>query len=75
MLNLEQHEGKVLRVNEAGLGIVEDERSRQQFVFTFDKIRGYRGESPREIGLRAGAHVRFSATADYQVTSVEVIKP
>ena len=76
MLKLEQqHEGKVLRVNEAGLGIVEDVHSQQQFVFTFDKIRGYRGEKARELGLIVGAQVRFNATADHQVISVELVKP
>lgn len=74
MPELEQHEGKVLRINDVGLGIVEDKESHQQFAFTFDKIRDYRGEKPREIGLFVGAHVRFNTTADWQVTSVEPIK-
>jgi hypothetical protein len=74
MAEIEQHEGKILRINNAGLGIVEDEHSQQQFVFTFDKIRNYRGEEPRQLGLTVGAHVRFSSTSDCQVTAVEVIK-
>lgn len=76
MLNLEEHEGVVLRVNEQGLGIIEDKKSHEHFVFTFDKISSYRGEKPQEIGLRVGAQVRFSATADTGiVASVELIKP
>jgi hypothetical protein len=70
----QHHEGKVLRINEYGLGIVEDQVSHQQFAFTFDKINGYRGEAPREIGLFVGVQVRFSATSDCQVTSIEVVK-
>jgi len=73
-MELERHEGKILRINEAGLGIVEDQESNRQFAFTFDKISGYRGEKPREVGLVVGAHVSFKTTADSQVTSVEVIK-
>lgn len=71
-LELEPHEGVILRVNEQGLGIVKDTHSQEQFVFTFDKIIGYRGESARELGLIAGAHVRFNATAGTQVVSVEL---
>jgi len=73
MPQLEQHEGKILRINNAGLGIIEDDRSQQQFVFTFDKIQNYRGEEAGQLGLTVGAHVRFSATADCQVTTVEIL--
>jgi len=75
MAETAQHEGKILRINNAGLGVVEDEHSQQQFVFTFDKIQNYRGEEARELGLTIGAHVRFTATADSQVTAVEIIRP
>jgi len=74
MADVAQHEGKILRINDAGLGIVEDEHSQQQFVFTFDKIRNYRGEAARQLGLTVGAHVRFSATSDSQVVAVEVVR-
>jgi len=73
MPDIEQHEGKILRINNAGLGIIEDERSQQQFVFTFDKIQNYRGEEARQLGLTVGTYVRFSATADCQVTTVEIL--
>lgn len=75
MAETEQHEGKILRINDVGFGIVEDKHSQQQFVFTFDKIRGYRGEKARELGLIVGAHVQFNATAGNQVVSVGLIKP
>ena len=52
-----------------------ENRYGEQFVFTFDKIRGYRGEKARELGLIVGAQVRFNATADHQVISVELVKP
>lgn len=72
MKKLEQHQGVILRVNEQGLGIVKDTQSEEQFVFTFDKITGYRGESAQELGLIVGAPVQFNATADHQVVSVEL---
>lgn len=71
-MKLEQHEGVILRVNEQGLGIVKDTQSEEQFVFTFDKITGYRGESAQELGLVTGAHVQFNSTAGHQVISVEL---
>jgi hypothetical protein len=33
---------------------------RRDLPFTFDKIRRYRGQDAREIGLREGVEVRFS---------------
>jgi len=71
-VKLEPHEGVILRVNEQGLGIVKDTQSEEQFVFTFDKITGYRVESAQELGLVAGAHVQFNSTAGHQVISVEL---
>ena len=71
-LKSESHEGIILRINEQGLGIVKDIQSEEQFVFTFDKIAGYRGESAQELGLVAGAHVQFNSTAGHQVVSVEL---
>ena len=56
-MKLEPHEGIILRINEQGLGIMKDAQSQEQFVFTFDKITGYRGESAQELGLKAGVHV------------------
>jgi len=70
-MKLEPHKGVILRVNEQGLGIVKDTQSEEQFVFTFDKITGYRGESAQELGLIVGAHVQFNASAGNQVVSVE----
>lgn len=70
-MKLEPHEGVILRINEQGLGIVKDSKSQEQFVFTFDKIAGYRGESAQELGLKAGVHVHFNSTAGNQIVSVE----
>lgn len=76
MSKFTDHEGVVLRLTEYGLGVVEDNASREQFTFTFDKIRGYRGEEPKELGLHVGSRIWFSATVDTGViVSVRLNKP
>ena len=65
-----KHEGVVVHVNVSGLGVVKDSGSDTHYSFTFDKIRGYRGERPKEIGLREGKHLVFYVDADEKVTEV-----
>lgn len=65
-------EGEIKRVSPAGLGFVEDDATRTLFAFTFDKIDNYRGETPRELGLAKGRHVRFT-TEDDKVVSVQLL--
>ena len=38
----------------------ECKSQRQDFPFTFDKIRRHRGEAAKEIGLHQGVEVQFS---------------
>jgi hypothetical protein len=52
--------GVVVKLNEDGLGFLEEEGSKSRFAFTFDKIVGYKGESALELGLYPGVRVRFS---------------
>lgn len=52
-----QH-GKVVRVDRFGLGFIEGTGA--QYAFTFDKVEGYRGQNPREVGLQVGSSVQFS---------------
>ena len=56
--------GKVVRLESFGLGFLQQEGSEEQFPFRFDQISGYRGESPRSIGLRIGADVSFTLRND-----------
>jgi hypothetical protein len=51
--------GKVVRLENFGLGFLQPEGSQKQYPFTFDQIDGYRGESPWTLGLRIGADVNF----------------
>jgi hypothetical protein len=69
---LAQRDGVIVRINEQGLGIVEETESHERFAFSFDKINGYRGESPKEMGLKAGALVRFDSSPEDGITSVEL---
>lgn len=66
----EIHQGVVIRINRFGLGIIEEEPSTTRYVFTFDKIRGYRGESPREIGLKVGTWVEFTLKDEGRIATV-----
>ena len=67
-------DGVIRRINPAGLGYLEEEQSGKYYAFTFDKIQGYRGEEPKEIGLKVGAWVEFSVR-DEQVTTLVIKKP
>jgi hypothetical protein len=51
--------GKVTRIENFGLGFVRNEETNEQFAFTFDKIAGYRGEFPSQVGFRVGSPVTF----------------
>jgi hypothetical protein len=65
--------GKIVRVTDHGLAFVSSGsgNQRQDFPFTFDKIRRYRGEAAKEIGLHQGVEVQFSET-DGLIDFVEI---
>lgn len=67
------HEGVVCKIDEWGLGIVEDTTSHEQFTFTFDRIKDYGGQRPGEFGLFVGSQVRFRSSAASQVTDLELV--
>ncbi len=52
---------------------VSDESTGKPYAFAFNAIRGYRGESPREMKLKPGRAVRFSVGADERVQEVELL--
>ncbi len=60
--------GFIIGLTRNGLGLVQLEQSKHVYIFTFDAIPGYRGESVRELdtafGIRPGTPVIFSATSD-----------
>lgn len=65
--------GKIVRVADNGLAFVSTGSGvhRRDLPFTFDKIRKYRGQTAKAIGLRAGALVQVSEE-NGRVESVEI---
>ncbi|MEA2490168.1 MAG: hypothetical protein QOH21_1960 [Acidobacteriota bacterium] len=63
--------GIITRVEDFGLGFIRTADNGALYVFTFDKIAGYRGESARALDLRAGRHVTF-AVEDGRVRDVHI---
>jgi hypothetical protein len=56
----EEKNGVIVRLNDqAGFGYVQEEHSTRKFIFGFDNIPGYRGQSARQMKLHDGAHVHF----------------
>ncbi len=52
--------GVIVRLDDkAGFGYVREKNSPKQFIFGFDKIPRYRGQSARELNLHRGTHVHF----------------
>jgi hypothetical protein len=64
--------GEIVRLDRHGLAILKTKRDGRLYPFTFDKIRRYRGEFPKEIGLQRGAEVRFT-TEDDKINDVEIL--
>jgi hypothetical protein len=64
--------GLIVELDKDGLVVVQDKDNHSHFAFTFDKIKGYRGETAREIGLREGRQVRFDADGKH-VKKAELI--
>jgi len=68
----DQELGVIVRLDRHGLAILETKENGRAYPFTFDKIRSYRGQSPREMGLRRGAQVKFVAD-DGKIKDVEIL--
>jgi hypothetical protein len=54
-------DGVVEHLVPGGPCILREAGTRSYFAFTLDRIEGLDGRHPREVGLRAGAPVRFEA--------------
>jgi len=73
-----EHRGKIVRIEGDGTGFVKDSEADKAYIFTFDKIPGYRGESIREIarrGIKVGASVTVTTASeadDAHVTSLRL---
>lgn len=70
-----RHQGKIVRIEaEYGLGFVRDSSTGSVYPFRFDKILGYRGEAPSELGLFDGASVEFDL-ADERISHLATELP
>ncbi len=66
--------GSISRVNDFGLCEVRSEDG-VRIPFTLDKLQGYRGQQPDEIGLRVGIKVNLETDAQGRVTSAQLETP
>jgi hypothetical protein len=56
-----ERKGIIVRVNDsAGFGYVQEENSTRQFIFGFDKVRGYQGQ-PASCGCVMAYVFTFSS--------------
>ena len=65
-------DGILSRVTEDGVGYLVDQKSKNVFPFTFDKILNYRGEAPSKLGLAAGAAVTYDLDGMGQIAKVTI---
>ena len=74
-----ERQGTIVRVSADGTGVVTDASSGRSYYFTFDKIRGYRGESLRALALKAGSRVRYVAEIEnhdtQEIVEIEAAVP
>ena len=60
-------DGSIFRINDFGLCEVRSDDG-VRIPFTLDKLQGYGGQRPNEIGLRVGAAVHLERDAHGRVT-------
>ena len=65
--------GFILRINDFGL--CEVSANGERIPFTLDKLQGYGGQQPKEIGLRVGVVVRLERDAEGRVTAAQMETP
>ena len=65
--------GLIFRINDFGL--CELSVDGERVPFTFDKLQGYRGEQPTEVGLRVGVTVCLERDAQGRITTAQAKTP
>ena len=66
--------GSIFRINGFGLCEVRSNNG-ARIPFTLDKLEGYGGQQPDEIGLRVGVTVLLEQDAQGRVTAAQVEPP
>lgn len=68
-------EGRISRIGMIpGILYVVEDLSQQTYGINLRDLEGYRGESPKELGLTVGAKVRFRTAGEQQVVKAERIR-
>lgn len=67
--------GIIIRCSDdTGVCILKDKIGDRQYIFNYNKIKGYRGEYAKEIDLKKGRNVNFSVDESRgTISSVELI--
>ncbi len=69
--------GTVVDITTSGTGVVQPSgsaRGQPLMGFTFDKLDGYRGQTPREYGVFVGTTVRFQEEGGH-IRKIWVVEP
>lgn len=73
-MSIQHKNGVIVRCSDdAGICLVKDESSNQQFIFGYEKIHGYKGQMASEINLKAGRNVRIRLGEKDIVKAVELL--
>lgn len=62
--------GTLVRIDPHGVGYIQS--GGEERGFTFDKIEGYRGESVKEMGLKAGQPIGVTIAPDGMIATVNI---
>lgn len=65
-----KHKAIIVRVAEGGVAYANDPAMPKLAAFSFGKIRGYKGQTANELGLRRGQEVTIEYDERDQVNSV-----
>ena len=67
--------GTIVRVNDYGLCEVrvDDQNGPRRTGFTFNMLAGYRGQPPKEFGIRKGAGVEIEEDNEGRVKSARLL--
>ncbi|MCL7420597.1 MAG: hypothetical protein M8364_06810 [Methylobacter sp.] len=67
------YQGVIVRVSDdAGVAYIVSQALNRQYIFSYNRIKGYGGQSAKEIDLKPGRHVSFTVKNDV-VQSVELL--
>jgi hypothetical protein len=63
---------KILRLTDNGIGYMNDNVSHSITAFSFEQIKGYKGETAKELGLFNGTEVIVEYDDDQHINAVSI---